>query len=62
MSEIGLKAILKIHERRYIYAALKLFKGNKRNAAKILEIGLSSLYRKMKELKIIDAEVTGTNK
>jgi two-component system, NtrC family, response regulator HydG len=39
-------------ERNYILAALEITKGNKALAAKKLNIGLASLYRKLKEYKL----------
>jgi two-component system response regulator HydG len=36
-------------ERKYILAALEMTKGDKRLAAEKLNIGLTSLYRKLKE-------------
>ena len=48
----SLKEALKIFERDHITKTIKKFDYNKEEAAKALEIGLSSLYRKMDELEI----------
>jgi DNA-binding NtrC family response regulator len=39
-------------ERTYILAALEMTKGDKRLAAEKLNIGLTSLYRKLKEYEV----------
>jgi DNA-binding NtrC family response regulator len=39
-------------ERSYILTALEMMNGNKRLAAEKLNIGLASLYRKLKEYKV----------
>ncbi|MCX8011050.1 MAG: sigma-54 dependent transcriptional regulator [Ignavibacteria bacterium] len=46
----SLKDAVKYAERKHILKILKRFKGDKVEAAKVLDIGLSSLYRKMEEL------------
>jgi DNA-binding NtrC family response regulator len=48
----SLKEALKIFERDHITKTIKKYDYNKEEAAKALEIGLSSLYRKMDELEI----------
>ncbi len=47
-----LHAVLQTRERQYICSKLFKYKGNKTKTAKALGIGLSTLYRKMIELKI----------
>jgi DNA-binding NtrC family response regulator len=47
-SHEGILSLAEI-ERKYILAALELTKGDKRLAAEKLNIGLTSLYRKLKE-------------
>lgn len=49
---IKLKNEMKDHEKLYITAVLFSKDWDKAETAKTLGIGLSSLYRKMKELKI----------
>ncbi len=55
-SQVGfvdsLKEAMKIFERDHITRTIKKYDYNKEEAAKALEIGLSSLYRKMDELEI----------
>lgn len=55
-SQVGfvdsLKEAMKIFERDHISRTIKKYDYNKEEAAKALEIGLSSLYRKMDELEI----------
>jgi DNA-binding NtrC family response regulator len=48
----SLKDALHIFEREHIIKTIKKFDYNKEEAAKMLQIGLSSLYRKMEELNI----------
>jgi len=48
----SLKEALKIFEKDHISKTIKKFEFNKEEAAKALDIGLSSLYRKMDELGI----------
>lgn len=48
----SLKEALKSFEREHILKTIKKFDYNKEEAAKALDIGLSSLYRKMDELNI----------
>ena len=48
----SLKEALRNFEREHILKTIKKFEYNKEEAAKALEIGLSSLYRKMDELDI----------
>ena len=45
---------MKAHEKLNIWLTLIKFDGNKPKTAKHLGISLSSLYRKIKELKILD--------
>ena len=47
-----LRVGMKAYEKRHIYAVLNRCKWNKVKTAKALGIGLSSLYRKVIELKI----------
>lgn len=49
-----LKEALKVYEREHISDVLKRTQNNKEKAASILGISLSSLYRKIEELKIAD--------
>lgn len=52
MTEISrLKTIVRVYEKEYIYDKLEIYNWNKPKTAEVLGIGLSSLYRKMKELK-----------
>lgn len=48
----SLKAALKSFEKEHIYKTIKKFDYNKEEASNALNIGLSSLYRKMEELGI----------
>jgi DNA-binding NtrC family response regulator len=48
----SLKDAMHIFEREHIIKTIKKFDYNKEEAAKMLQIGLSSLYRKMEELNI----------
>lgn len=48
----SLKDALRNFEREHVLKTIKKFEYNKEEAAKALEIGLSSLYRKMDELEI----------
>lgn len=48
----SLKAAVKIYEREHIYRVLNKYNWNKVEAAKALKVGLSSLYRKIDELKV----------
>lgn len=41
-------------ERRHIARVLEYTKGNKTEAARLLKIGLTTLYRKIEEYKISD--------
>lgn len=50
--KIGLHKALKEHEKELIIEMLYGFKWNKPKTAEALGIGLSSLYRKIKELNI----------
>lgn len=47
-----LRTGIRAYEKRHICAVLNRCKWNKREAAKVLGIGLSSLYRKIAELEI----------
>lgn len=47
-----LRKTLKVYEQRYIKDTLTMYNWDKRHTAKVLGIGLSSLYRKIKEHKI----------
>lgn len=47
-----LRTAVKAYEKQYIRRVLNRHDGNKVEAAKALGIGLSSLYRKIDELKI----------
>lgn len=47
-----LRTAIKAYEKRYISRMLNRHDGNKVEAAKALDIGLSSLYRKIDELGI----------
>jgi DNA-binding NtrC family response regulator len=48
----SLKEAMRIFEREHIIKTIKKYEYNKEEAAKMLQIGLSSLYRKMEELDI----------
>jgi DNA-binding NtrC family response regulator len=48
----SLKDAMRIFEREHIIKTIKKYEYNKEEAAKMLQIGLSSLYRKMEELDI----------
>ena len=48
----SLKEALKTFEKEHILKIIRRFDYNKEEAAKVLQIGLSSLYRKMEELGI----------
>jgi len=47
-----LQEVMHNAEKQFITRILKINNWNKKKVAKILGIGLSSLYRKIKELKI----------
>lgn len=49
----SLRSVLKTRERQYIMSKLFKYNGNKTKTAKALGIGISSLYRKMSELRIV---------
>ncbi|HDZ69464.1 MAG TPA: hypothetical protein ENH43_03500 [Phycisphaerales bacterium] len=48
----NLQAAVKAYEREQIYRVLNKYNWNKTEAAKVLGVGLSSLYRKIDELEI----------
>lgn len=58
MSEFGLKSLMKFQEKRCIFNALKLNNWDKVKTAKILEIGISTLYRKLLELNIVKPNIS----
>ena len=47
-------------ERRHIARVLEYTKGNKTEAARLLKIGLTTLYRKIEEYKIKQLKATTT--
>jgi DNA-binding NtrC family response regulator len=47
---MGLKESVANFERKHITAILNLAKGDKKEAARLLDLGVSSLYRKITEL------------
>ncbi len=53
---------LKVVEQYYIEQALKLAAGNREEAAKMLNIGERTLYRKIKEYNIPNVKVEGKPK
>ncbi|MBC8377774.1 MAG: sigma-54-dependent Fis family transcriptional regulator [Planctomycetes bacterium] len=55
-----LQEALRRFEKEYIYKILKKCKGDKAEAAKVLEVGVSTLYRKISELEMnVDPDVLG---
>lgn len=48
-ADLGLRATLKIHEKRYIKDTLTMYDWNMPHTAYMLRIGLSTLYRKVIE-------------
>jgi DNA-binding NtrC family response regulator len=54
----NLNLALKNYEREHIFRVLDKYDGNKAKAARVLGVGLSSLYRKICELQI-DADKPG---
>lgn len=52
MSEKLLRIAVKAYEKRYIRDVLKIYGWDKAKTAKALGIGLSTLYKKIIELKI----------
>ena len=55
-----LQEALRRFEKSYIYRILKKCKGDKTAAAKILDMGVSTLYRKISELEMdVDPETLG---
>jgi DNA-binding NtrC family response regulator len=52
----NLNLALKNYEREHIFRVLDKYNGNKAKAARVLGMGLSSLYRKICELQINNKE------
>lgn len=48
----SLHAVMKHYERQHIHQVLHIYNWDKAKTAKALDIGLSSLYRKIAEYKI----------
>ena len=61
MKNSPLKEAMKIYERQHIIRTLEEANNDKKQAADMLGIGLSSLYRKMEELSIIINEDNSQN-
>ncbi|RMH65221.1 MAG: sigma-54-dependent Fis family transcriptional regulator [Calditrichaeota bacterium] len=49
---VGLKDAVRFFERKHILSVLRITGGDKKEAARLLKVGVSSLYRKMSELGI----------
>ncbi|HHM02925.1 MAG TPA: sigma-54-dependent Fis family transcriptional regulator [Caldithrix abyssi] len=54
---LGLKAAVHYFERKHILSVLRITRGDKKEAARLLKVGVSSLYRKMAELDIDDSAI-----
>ncbi len=52
---LGLKAAIHFFERKHILSVLRITRGDKKETARLLKVGVSSLYRKMTELGIDDS-------
>ncbi len=52
----SLKDAVRLYERSVILEALKLCAGDKRKAARLLGIGLASLYRKISDLPVQETQ------
>ena len=52
MKNSRLSTEVKAYEKQYLRRVLRTFLSNKVETAKYLEIGLSTLYRKIKKLRI----------
>ena len=51
---MGLKEAIRFFERKHILSVLRITQGDKKEAARLLKVGVSSLYRKMAELGITE--------